>query len=144
MVVVLFVMIRRPPRSTRTDTLFPYTTLFRSGLVRRGRGLRADSRGTGGSAAVDSGGRRRGVVGPAQPRPVVPATAGSAGWIRRLWRLCLEHPRLLAGIVASVLAGAAVAIAAPLATKRAVDAAQVGDTAVIGSAAALLAGLAVT
>src|SRR3546814_2197748 len=28
-------MIRRPPRSTRTDTLFPYTTLFRS---RRGRG----------------------------------------------------------------------------------------------------------
>src|SRR3546814_7869862 len=27
-------MIRRPPRSTRTDTLFPYTTLFRSGLER--------------------------------------------------------------------------------------------------------------
>src|SRR3546814_14242795 len=27
---VLFLMIRRPPRSTRTDTLFPYTTLFRS------------------------------------------------------------------------------------------------------------------
>src|SRR3546814_19826434 len=27
-----FLMIRRPPRSTRTDTLFPYTTLFRSGL----------------------------------------------------------------------------------------------------------------
>src|SRR3546814_16389133 len=26
-------MIRRPPRSTRTDTLFPYTTLFRSQLV---------------------------------------------------------------------------------------------------------------
>src|SRR3546814_2251233 len=43
-------MIRRPPRSTRTDTLFPYTTLFRSlrgdllwvaddDLVARGRGL---------------------------------------------------------------------------------------------------------
>src|SRR3546814_7316243 len=31
-------MIRRPPRSTRTDTLFPYTTLFRSG---HGRGLYA-------------------------------------------------------------------------------------------------------
>src|SRR3546814_3216583 len=29
---VFFLMIRRPPRSTRTDTLFPYTTLFRSGL----------------------------------------------------------------------------------------------------------------
>src|SRR3546814_1113033 len=28
-------MIRRPPRSTRTDTLFPYTTLFRSYLVHR-------------------------------------------------------------------------------------------------------------
>src|SRR3546814_10308808 len=26
-------MIRRPPRSTRTDTLLPYTTLFRSGLI---------------------------------------------------------------------------------------------------------------
>src|SRR3546814_16386366 len=41
-------MIRRPPRSTRTDTLFPYTTLFRSqvdrsgvaaGVVGAGRGL---------------------------------------------------------------------------------------------------------
>src|SRR3546814_14507355 len=29
-VVCFFLMIRRPPRSTRTDTLFPYTTLFRS------------------------------------------------------------------------------------------------------------------
>src|SRR3546814_15159621 len=28
--VVFFLMIRRPPRSTRTVTLFPYTTLFRS------------------------------------------------------------------------------------------------------------------
>src|SRR3546814_6289463 len=28
-------MIRRPPRSTRTDTLFPYTTLFRSNLIGR-------------------------------------------------------------------------------------------------------------
>src|SRR3546814_11104571 len=29
--IFFFLMIRRPPRSTRTDTLFPYTTLFRSG-----------------------------------------------------------------------------------------------------------------
>src|SRR3546814_14349694 len=36
-VIFFFLMIRRPPRSTRTDTLFPYTTLFRS----PGRGLRA-------------------------------------------------------------------------------------------------------
>src|SRR3546814_2523955 len=36
-------MIRRPPRSTRTDTLFPYTTLFRSfadGAAARGTGER--------------------------------------------------------------------------------------------------------
>src|SRR3546814_8382619 len=33
-------MIRRPPRSTRTDTLFPYTTLFRSGLRQGQRGER--------------------------------------------------------------------------------------------------------
>src|SRR3546814_17390240 len=31
-------MIRRPPRSTRTDTLFPYTTLFRSPPLRERRG----------------------------------------------------------------------------------------------------------
>src|SRR3546814_4777698 len=43
-------MIRRPPRSTRTDTLFPYTTLFRSGetpnphlaLLDRVAGLQCD------------------------------------------------------------------------------------------------------
>src|SRR3546814_1445223 len=43
-------MIRRPPRSTRTDTLFPYTTLFRSGdrrplgdiRVHDGPGFRVD------------------------------------------------------------------------------------------------------
>src|SRR3546814_11674399 len=30
---IFFLMLRRPPRSTRTDTLFPYTTLFRSVVV---------------------------------------------------------------------------------------------------------------
>src|SRR3546814_12075226 len=34
-VYLVFLMIRRPPRSTRTDTLFPYTTLFRSHPHRR-------------------------------------------------------------------------------------------------------------
>src|SRR3546814_3401677 len=38
--IVFFLMIRRPPRSTRTDTLFPYTTLFRSGVF--GQGCRED------------------------------------------------------------------------------------------------------
>src|SRR3546814_14695132 len=33
---MFFLMIRRPPRSTRTDTLFPYTTLFRSGVGAEG------------------------------------------------------------------------------------------------------------
>src|SRR3546814_9464172 len=33
--MIFFLMIRRPPRSTRTDTLFPYTTLFRSCTRRR-------------------------------------------------------------------------------------------------------------
>src|SRR3546814_11569290 len=36
-------MIRRPPRSTRTDTLFPYTTLFRSGQLDRARRVAADA-----------------------------------------------------------------------------------------------------
>src|SRR3546814_11831302 len=32
LMIFFFLMIRRPPRSTRTDTLFPYTTLFRSSM----------------------------------------------------------------------------------------------------------------
>src|SRR3546814_6245483 len=40
-------MIRRPPRSTRTDTLFPYTTLFRSFPVSSARNRSACSRATG-------------------------------------------------------------------------------------------------
>src|SRR3546814_3846039 len=35
MLFFFFLMIRRPPRSTRTDTLFPYTTLFRSNCAAR-------------------------------------------------------------------------------------------------------------
>src|SRR3546814_3173280 len=37
-------MIRRPPRSTRTDTLLPYTTLFRAQLGARARVPRLDER----------------------------------------------------------------------------------------------------
>src|SRR3546814_12443392 len=37
---IFLLMIRRPPRSTRTDTLFPYTTLFRSARRRRDRAWR--------------------------------------------------------------------------------------------------------
>src|SRR3546814_13660202 len=38
-------MLRRPPRSTRTDTLFPYTTLFRSGLAVQAASLNVGSAG---------------------------------------------------------------------------------------------------
>src|SRR3546814_15373444 len=47
-----FLMIRRPPRSTRTDTLFPYTTLFRSD-----RAIGHDQRC--GEGIVEPGGDRR-------------------------------------------------------------------------------------
>src|SRR3546814_15487582 len=49
-VFFFFLMIRRPPRSTRTDTLFPYTTLFRSARPHPGaaaRRLRQGRRRTG-------------------------------------------------------------------------------------------------
>src|SRR3546814_3414809 len=49
-----FLMIRRPPRSTRTDTLFPYTTLFRSAADRYARSGGFDER-----RRVHSGRRRR-------------------------------------------------------------------------------------
>src|SRR3546814_17895867 len=44
-------MMRLPPRSTRTDTLFPYTTLFRSGR-RDARALRRQPPGDGGADAA--------------------------------------------------------------------------------------------
>src|SRR3546814_3196983 len=50
-------MIRRPPRSTRTDTLFPYTTLFRSGSHAGRNGSRQH--------VERAGGIRRAVAGPA-------------------------------------------------------------------------------
>src|SRR3546814_20023449 len=55
--VFFFLMIRRPPRSTRTDTLFPYTTLFRSAFGAKamidGRGL--DATGKGGVGEEEQG-----------------------------------------------------------------------------------------
>src|SRR3546814_2914877 len=50
---VFFLKIRRPPRSTRTDALFPYTTLFRSRAIAvRGRSRAVDA------AALAAAGRR--------------------------------------------------------------------------------------
>src|SRR3546814_2092118 len=61
-VCFFFVMIRRPPRSTRTDTLFPYTTLFRSRRPVRS-GVTRRTTGTLGAAA-----HRRGIGGLSQAR----------------------------------------------------------------------------
>src|SRR3546814_14499808 len=69
---IFFLMIRRPPRSTRTDTLFPYTTLFRSPsgvravmaaqcLDGQGRGGNGDS--VGGCILHRTGGGRVGGAG---------------------------------------------------------------------------------
>src|SRR3546814_5505448 len=53
-VLVFFLMIRRPPRSTRTDTLFPYTTLFRSDQDHQHRrDVEAPGRGKGGALHDD-------------------------------------------------------------------------------------------
>src|SRR3546814_3137107 len=75
---VFFLMIRRPPRSTRTDTLFPYTTLFRSSdgvAVERGS-VAAESGGV--AEKSGSGGEKSG-------------TRAGVGWLRcpflgRHWR----------------------------------------------------------
>src|SRR3546814_19349593 len=87
-------MIRRPPRSTRTDTLFPYTTLFRS-LRRRPR-LPAVA---GAQPAV---GRRRRARRSARPRPA------GAGPVRRLAALPLagRRDRLRRALRAASVAGA--------------------------------------
>src|SRR3546814_2177083 len=55
-------MIRRPPRSTRTDTLFPYTTLFRSHDV--GSGLRKEQEDGGQQHAAQDAERPGGIVVP--------------------------------------------------------------------------------
>src|SRR3546814_3864128 len=87
-------MIRRPPRSTRTDTLFPYTTLFRSGhaadraaapdlflQVLVEHHVRVDGDTDGHDDAGDTGEGEREVAGlphPADDRPHEPAGDGEA------------------------------------------------------------------
>src|SRR3546814_7353286 len=52
-------MLRRPPRSTRTDTLFPYTTLFRSPAAGGGRLRAGRGRGAGGGHGRRAGSLQR-------------------------------------------------------------------------------------
>src|SRR3546814_6785295 len=100
-------MIRRPPRSTRTDTLFPYTTLFRSqsliGLTGFGRLLGPRERldeALVGADAIDMGIDAQLVDQPLviKPRSAAPAGAvrvdGSGKWVtpdRKSTRLNSSH-----------------------------------------------------
>src|SRR3546814_13019518 len=68
-------MIRRPPRSTRTDTLFPYTTLFRSDRVKGGK--------WNGDVTLSNGMRDR---APAELGEGLGLRAGSDPVWRRTWR----------------------------------------------------------
>src|SRR3546814_3266406 len=75
-------MIRRPPRSTRTDTLFPYTSLFLSAdgvdrLSARPRGLQDDPRFRGGRAEPGAAASAAGADGGGYPR-------GRAGRVERM------------------------------------------------------------
>src|SRR3546814_18971427 len=74
-----FLMIRRPPRSTRTDTLFPYTTLFRScgdGEGGAGRDFDAGADGLSGSWPDPRRTRQS-----AQPRTSGAVPTGTAGLV---------------------------------------------------------------
>src|SRR3546814_197631 len=85
-------MIRRPPRSTRTDTLFPYTTLFRSrpGSLQRSRPKRRGARDCGQSALSDA------------------APPSTAGGLRPWWKASAPYaPHADRGSAALAPAGAA-------------------------------------
>src|SRR3546814_19391345 len=87
--VFFFLRIRRPPRSTRTDTLFPYTTLFRSHHLAEDVRPLAVGQPRGVLPAVDL--RLEGDV-----RPVVVAVGGEVQALRRRLQEAPEV-RLVAG-----------------------------------------------
>src|SRR3546814_10278382 len=72
-----FLMIRRPPRSTRTDTLFPYTTLFRSHHLDRS-GTRSRGR-----RALDRPGEDRRRLRPDRGGDPLVRHGRSGLWVRR-------------------------------------------------------------
>src|SRR3546814_4937922 len=71
-------MIRRPPRSTRTDTLFPYTTLFRSQRQRREVAQAPAQPAKADELAVCE--RRYSIHTPLSPRGLAPGTIGVSAW----------------------------------------------------------------
>src|SRR3546814_1288225 len=68
-------MIRRPPRSTRTDTLFPYTTLFRSPAPESG--LHPELENPAGRSSPGPAARKASPYGPAGPAHRISASARS-------------------------------------------------------------------
>src|SRR3546814_16143718 len=70
MLLFCFLMIQRPPRSTRTDTLFPYTTLFRSTMTWLRRSISSSSS----RAAARAAASRRSPRSPASmPTAITPS-----------------------------------------------------------------------
>src|SRR3546814_8005908 len=90
---VFFLMIRRPPRSTRTDTLFPYPTLFRSEQAAR-KGLQRPERRLEPQRKCDTPRRHQQPV--RRPAVLSPAhlLSGRRRRLRRLWPLLLQQRQL--------------------------------------------------
>src|SRR3546814_2740003 len=92
-------MIRRPPRSTRTDTLFPYTTLFRSSTCRRplSRQLQPVEHAAFGFVALAAIGRRRwpeAVEHAPPPRPLARGRLLAAADLLRILALLARRSTL--------------------------------------------------
>ncbi|MBV7704810.1 ABC transporter ATP-binding protein/permease [Nocardia nova] len=91
---------------------------------------------------LDPGSRRDAGSAAAAPSRRAP-DAGRGGWLRRLWTACAGHPRVLAGVVLAVVAGAGAEAAAPLAAKAALDRARAGEVGALAPIAAILVALAI-
>src|SRR3546814_3317283 len=94
LVIFFFLMIRRPPRSTRTDTLFPYTTLFRSRFpapLQRGKAVFAAKRAARyHGPKVDATASREILT---RPRVFSASWSQTPGALSRFAPLRLHHPR---------------------------------------------------
>src|SRR3546814_18824447 len=106
--IVFFLMIRRPPRSTRTDTLFPYTTLFAIALSLRGREK-------GASTPSVTPGHRRNMIRSARAFYVVSLLSMFILWFPQLYSAAHISPAALAGLVFSLrISNSATMLIAPV------------------------------